>query len=78
VSIRRPGSGGFTGRAPLVHVKDMAVDGGDPVDVEIGEGNLDWIGILGACRDAGARWLVVEQDNHDATRWKAWRSATPT
>jgi sugar phosphate isomerase/epimerase len=52
----------FTPRVPLVHLKDMAVDRGQPVDAEIGEGNLDWFEILKACRDAGTRWLVVEQD----------------
>jgi sugar phosphate isomerase/epimerase len=53
----------YQDRAPLVHLKDMAISQGDPVDAEIGEGNLDWKGILSACRDAGTRWLVVEQDN---------------
>jgi sugar phosphate isomerase/epimerase len=52
----------FKHRAPLVHLKDMAVDRGKPVDAEIGEGNLDWVEILSACRDAGTEWLVVEQD----------------
>jgi sugar phosphate isomerase/epimerase len=52
----------FKHRAPLVHLKDMAVDRGRPVDAEIGEGNLDWVEILTACRDAGTEWLVVEQD----------------
>ena len=52
----------FKSRVPLVHLKDMAVVQGNPVDAEIGEGNLDWIEILGACRDAETRWLVVEQD----------------
>jgi sugar phosphate isomerase/epimerase len=52
----------FKHRAPLVHLKDMAVDQGKPVDAEIGEGNLDWVEILSACRDAGTEWLVVEQD----------------
>jgi sugar phosphate isomerase/epimerase len=52
----------FKGRAPLVHVKDMAVVRGQTVDVEVGEGNLDWADILGACREAGTEWLVVEQD----------------
>ena len=52
----------FKHRAPLVHLKDMAVDRGGPVDAEIGEGNLDWVEILAACRDAGTKWLVVEQD----------------
>jgi sugar phosphate isomerase/epimerase len=50
------------GRLPLVHLKDMAVIGGDQVDAEVGEGNLDWIDIVSACHDAGTRWLVVEQD----------------
>jgi len=53
----------YKGRVPLVHLKDMAVRHGDPVDAVIGEGNLDWTEILSACRDAGTRWLVVEQDN---------------
>jgi sugar phosphate isomerase/epimerase len=53
----------FKNRAPLVHLKDMAVDRGNPVDAEIGEGNLDWIDILRACKDSGTKWLVVEQDN---------------
>ena len=53
----------FKDRLPLVHLKDMAILNGDPVDAEIGEGNLDWVEILGACRDAGTRWLVVEQDD---------------
>lgn len=52
----------YSGRVPLVHCKDMAVDGGNPFQAEVGEGNLDWIEILSACRDAGTRWLVVEQD----------------
>ena len=52
----------FKPRVPLVHLKDMAVDRGNPVDAEIGEGNLDWFEILNACRDAQTRWLVVEQD----------------
>lgn len=50
------------GRLPLVHLKDMTVDRGEPVMAEIGEGNLDWPEILGACSEAGTEWLVVEQD----------------
>ena len=53
----------FQRRVPLVHLKDLAVDQGNPFDAEIGEGNLDWLDILAACRDAKTRWLVVEQDN---------------
>ena len=53
----------YRDRLPLVHLKDMAISKGDPLDAEIGEGNLDWPSILAACRDAGTRWLIVEQDN---------------
>ena len=53
---------GLSGKAPLVHLKDMAIVDGDPVDAEVGEGNLDWPDILGACREAGTEWLIVEQD----------------
>ena len=53
----------FKDRTPLVHLKDMAIIRGHPVDAEIGEGNLDWKDILSACRDARARWLIVEQDD---------------
>jgi sugar phosphate isomerase/epimerase len=49
-------------RAALVHLKDMAVLDGQPVQAEVGEGNLDWVEILSACREAGAEWLIVEQD----------------
>ena len=52
----------LAGRAPLVHLKDMAVVGGQVVQAEVGEGNLNWLEILNACRNAGAEWLVVEQD----------------
>jgi sugar phosphate isomerase/epimerase len=52
----------LAGRVPLVHLKDMAVVGGEVVQSEIGEGNLDWPGILSACQGAGTEWLVIEQD----------------
>ena len=55
--IRRLG-----GRVPLVHLKDVDVAEGRPVMAEVGEGNLDWPDVLAACREAGAEWLVVEQD----------------
>ena len=52
----------LAGRLPLVHLKDMAMVEGRPVQTEIGNGELDWPAILNACRAAGTRWLVVEQD----------------
>ena len=52
----------LAGRLPLVHLKDMGEDGRQ---TEVGEGVLDWAAILAACRDAGTRWFVVEQDQSD-------------
>lgn len=50
------------GRLPVIHLKDMAVDKDQPIMAEVGEGNLDWVDILSACREAGTEWLIVEQD----------------
>jgi sugar phosphate isomerase/epimerase len=52
-----------TGRIACVHLKDMAIDeAGRQQMAEIGQGNLNWPGILAACHEAGTRWYVVEQD----------------
>ena len=50
------------GRMPLLHLKDMTMRGGQQIMAEIGEGNLDWPGILAAAKDAGVVWYIVEQD----------------
>ena len=51
-------------RLPCVHFKDMQMDGeGNRIMCEVGTGNLDWPGIIGACRDAGTRWHIVERDH---------------
>jgi sugar phosphate isomerase/epimerase len=50
-------------RIPCVHLKDMAIGSdGKQYMAEIGEGNLNWPGILSACAAAGTRYLIVEQD----------------
>jgi sugar phosphate isomerase/epimerase len=50
-----------SGRAPLVHVKDMRRNGG-PVHVPLGAGNVDYHALPRAAARAGGEWLVVEQD----------------
>ncbi|MBM3277698.1 MAG: sugar phosphate isomerase/epimerase [Candidatus Handelsmanbacteria bacterium] len=50
------------GRCHLVHLKDMAIKGSQQLYAEVGEGNLEWPAILGACREAGVEWYIVEQD----------------
>ena len=51
------------GRSPVVHLKDMVIQGDrEQVMAEVGEGNLNWPAILDACRVAGAEVYAVEQD----------------
>jgi sugar phosphate isomerase/epimerase len=50
-------------RMPIVHLKDMGIDTNkNLVFMEIGEGNLNWSGILEACKSIGVEWYCVEQD----------------
>jgi sugar phosphate isomerase/epimerase len=51
------------GRVPCVHLKDMGVSPQrEQFMAEVGEGNLNWPGILQACRDSRVEWYIVEQD----------------
>ena len=53
------------GRVPVIHVKDKAVvPGYGPYMAPVGEGNLDWEGIIPACIAAGVEWYAVEQDDY--------------
>jgi sugar phosphate isomerase/epimerase len=49
------------GRCPLVHVKDYASREGRD-DVPVGEGLVGYERVLPAALDAGAEWLIVEED----------------
>ncbi|HHU77648.1 MAG TPA: sugar phosphate isomerase/epimerase [Clostridiales bacterium] len=54
-----------SGRMDVVHFKDMAVqvrDGRVQIMTEVGEGNLNWKGIIKACAETGVKWAAVEQD----------------
>lgn len=51
------------GRIEVIHAKDREVVAEEgPVMAPVGEGLLDWEGILTACREGGTEWVVVEQD----------------
>jgi len=52
------------GRVPVIHLKDKEVVEGknETRMAPIGEGNMDWDGIIPACEAAGVRWYAVEQD----------------
>lgn len=49
-------------RAPMVHAKDMGVKNGEPVFMEVGEGNLNWPEIIDVAKNVGVEWFIVEQD----------------
>ncbi len=55
-------------RMPVVHLKDMVMSTQDDPRMgkqwmaEVGEGNLNWPGILAACAAGGVEWYAVEQD----------------
>jgi sugar phosphate isomerase/epimerase len=49
-------------RMPVVHFKDMVIFEGKQTMAEIGEGNLNWPGIISACEEANVRWYAIEQD----------------
>ncbi|MBN1875628.1 MAG: sugar phosphate isomerase/epimerase [Anaerolineae bacterium] len=49
-------------RMPVVHFKDMVMQGHQQIMAEIGEGNLNWPGIIEACKEANVQWYAIEQD----------------
>lgn len=53
-----------SGRIPCIHLKDMAITADKKqLMAEVGEGNLNFPGILEAAKKAGTKWFIVEQDN---------------
>lgn len=54
----------MAGRMDVVHFKDMVTSPGEsaPIMAEVGEGNLNWQGVIAACAQIGVRWHIVEQD----------------
>jgi sugar phosphate isomerase/epimerase len=55
----------YRSRVTSAHVKDLAPAGQNRDEdgwADVGAGVLDWRDLWQACRDAGARWMVVEHD----------------
>ena len=50
------------GRAPLVHVKDLRRNGGEPTYCPVGDGDVGYEHVVPAALAAGVEWLLVEQD----------------
>lgn len=55
--------GRLAGRVPCIHLKDMACVSFEQHMAPVGEGNLNWPRILAAAEQAGAKYLLVEQDD---------------
>ncbi len=54
----------YSGRCPLVHVKDFRRKA-DGVDLLVlGEGEQDFPTLVKTAKECGAQWLVIEQDDH--------------
>lgn len=52
-----------SGRIPCVHLKDMGINAKrEQYMMEVGEGNLNWAAVLAACKAAGVKWYIIEQD----------------
>lgn len=50
-------------RTMAVHFKDMKANVDNTSEMaEIGQGNLNWDGIIKVCEEAGVKWALVEQD----------------
>ncbi|MBA3449622.1 MAG: TIM barrel protein [Chloroflexia bacterium] len=59
-------------RMPYVHLKDYAAGAFLP----LGEGDLDWNGILGSLRTIGYDgWITVEQDGYEGPKREAARAS---
>ncbi|NOY77374.1 MAG: sugar phosphate isomerase/epimerase [Calditrichaeota bacterium] len=54
----------LSGRLPLIHLKDYGIYDGQPIFVEVGEGNLNFPRIIQRAKEAGVVWYIVEQDLH--------------
>jgi sugar phosphate isomerase/epimerase len=55
----------YRSRLTSAHVKDIAPAGQNKDEdgwADVGSGVLDWRDLWRACREAGARWMVVEHD----------------
>ncbi|MFW6132598.1 MAG: sugar phosphate isomerase/epimerase family protein [Planctomycetota bacterium] len=63
------------GRLDQVHIKDWGIAEGAPAWMPVGEGNLNMPEIVKACRGAGVKHYIYEQDTCPTTvdEWKAAR-----
>jgi len=52
----------FSGRVPLLHLKDVSKTPEKYKNAEIGRGTIDWDSVFKAAEEAGVEWHIVEQN----------------
>lgn len=57
----------LSGRLPVIHLKDMTVQGFERKMAPVGEGNLNFEAIYKAFEKAGTKYMMVEQDTCDGS-----------
>lgn len=51
------------GRLDQVHLKDWGIRDDQPIWRAVGEGGIDWPAVIKACKAAGTKHFIVEQDS---------------
>ena len=46
----------------MIQLKDYGIYDGQPIFMEVGEGNLNFSRIIKEAKKAGVKWYIVEQD----------------
>jgi sugar phosphate isomerase/epimerase len=52
----------YSGRVPLLHIKEKSKTPERNKQAEIGHGVIDWDAVFAAAEEAGVEWYIVEQD----------------
>jgi sugar phosphate isomerase/epimerase len=65
----------FKGRCPVVHAKDVLIDGKKHTLKPLGQGSLTWADIFAAGKESGIEWYVYEQDSGEGTPFDYTRAS---
>jgi len=52
----------YPGRSKTVHAKEFSREKG--YNVVLGEGDIDWLSFLEACKRNGTEWVILEQEQY--------------
>ncbi|MBI4978414.1 MAG: sugar phosphate isomerase/epimerase [Spirochaetes bacterium] len=57
----------YAGRVPVVHAKDVLIDGKKKTLTALGKGSVQWQEVFAAGKEAGIEWYIYEQDSGQGT-----------